>query len=96
MVDTRNRAQSGCQAANGRSVCNSAPFSQAFHDPQNNVPGDQSINCDEWPMATTKQSDFAPPAVVDRSSEHSSKVTPLLGVNPRRAPARCKTATTGR
>ncbi|KAL8991387.1 MAG: hypothetical protein Q9169_007879, partial [Polycauliona sp. 2 TL-2023] len=58
--DTRNRVQSGCQASNGRSACNSAPFSQAFHDPQDNRPGDKTINCDEWPMAITRQNDFVP------------------------------------
>ncbi|KAL8753156.1 MAG: hypothetical protein Q9184_005506 [Pyrenodesmia sp. 2 TL-2023] len=56
--DTRNRAQSGCEA--GRSVCNVMPFSQAFHDPQDNRLGDVTINCDEWPMALTKQGDFVP------------------------------------
>ncbi|KAI4182506.1 MAG: hypothetical protein LQ346_006569 [Caloplaca aetnensis] len=33
---------------------------QAFHDPQDNRLGDTTINCDEWPMATTRQADFVP------------------------------------
>ncbi|KAL9126349.1 MAG: hypothetical protein Q9175_007934 [Cornicularia normoerica] len=34
------------------------PFSQKLHDPLNSTPGDVTINCDEWPMATIKQADF--------------------------------------
>ncbi len=52
-----NRKQSGCKAG-GKSICNQMPFSQRFHDPFNNDPGDQKINCDEWPMATIKQTPF--------------------------------------
>lgn len=52
-----NRKQSGCRAGQ-RSVCNQMPFSQRFHDPLNHDAGDQSINCDEWPMATIKQTPF--------------------------------------
>lgn len=52
-----NRKQSGCKAG-GKSICNQMPFSQRFHDPLNNKVGDLSINCDEWPMATLKQSPF--------------------------------------
>ena len=52
-----NRNQSGCTAG-GRRICNQMPLSQLFHDPFNSDPGDLSINCDEWPMATIKQSPF--------------------------------------
>ncbi|KAL9629317.1 MAG: hypothetical protein Q9204_005341 [Flavoplaca sp. TL-2023a] len=58
-TEDRNRAQSGCTVG-GLSICNQLPFSQVFHDPQNKIPGDTSVNCDEWPMATTKQTDFQP------------------------------------
>ena len=84
--DNRNRVQSGCQA--GRSVCNVMPFSQAFHDPQDNRLGDTTINCDEWPMATTKQGDFAPGQVrnslrcIDQR-ENSSKLMILISVSSR-------------
>ncbi|KAL8888575.1 MAG: hypothetical protein Q9192_006154, partial [Flavoplaca navasiana] len=61
-TDERNRAQSGCTVG-GVSICNQLPFSQVFHDPQNKIPGDTSVNCDEWPMATTKQTDFQPGTV---------------------------------
>ncbi|KAL8900043.1 MAG: hypothetical protein Q9207_005881 [Kuettlingeria erythrocarpa] len=93
--DTRNRVQSGCEA--GRSVCNVMPFSQAFHDPQDNRLGDVTINCDEWPMATTRQADFVPGQVrnslrcIDRSENSSggSQLASFLkGVAPLRGQAK--------
>lgn len=62
-----NRKQSGCngkaRSATGasmsiKSVCNSGPFSQEFADPQHL--GSQA-QCDEWPMADTKQQPFGAP-----------------------------------
>lgn len=52
-----NRIQSGCET-NDKAVCNSFPFSQKLHDPINREPGDTSVNCDEWPMALTKQEEY--------------------------------------
>lgn len=56
-TNSKNRKQSGCETADG-AVCNKLPFSQRLHDPlKSNLP-DVKFNCDEWPMATTKQDDF--------------------------------------
>lgn len=79
----RNLVQSGCQSSNSRSVCNSLPFSQAFHDLQNITPGDMSFNCDAWPMASIKQNDFVQGQVRNSlrcidSSENSSKLTDFI------------------
>ena len=64
-TNNKNRIHSGCQTSDG-SVCNKMPFSQRFHDPLNKNPGDTTVNCDEWPMATVKQDDFK--KGVDRNS----------------------------
>ncbi|KAL8765457.1 MAG: hypothetical protein Q9209_007484 [Squamulea sp. 1 TL-2023] len=57
-TNDKNRLQSGCRTDDG-SVCNKLPFSQKLRDPVNSTPGDlTAANCDEWPMATTKQDDF--------------------------------------
>lgn len=42
----------------GGAICNKLLFSQRLHDPFNSDLGDQTVNCDEWLMATTKQEDF--------------------------------------
>ena len=60
--NARERAQSGCQTQQG-SICNLAPFSQRFHDPQEPVtsgrdPGNPTYDCDEFPMAGMVQPDF--------------------------------------
>jgi len=59
------------------------PFSQKLHDPllSEPKPGDSSINCDEWPMATVKQDDFVEGKIRNtlrciNAKENSSTVTP--------------------
>lgn len=52
----KNRQQSGCTAATGGSVCGNYPFSQKFRDSA--LTG--IVQCDEWPMASSIQANFAP------------------------------------
>lgn len=51
----RKRAWSGCnihRETPGKSVCNKLPFSQLLSDKRNE---NEELNCDEFPMALTKQ-----------------------------------------
>ena len=52
----KNRQQSGCTAGKNGSPCGNYPFSQKFRDPA--LTG--SVQCDEWPMASSIQKDFVP------------------------------------
>lgn len=81
-TNTKNRQQSGCETADG-AICNKLPFSQRLHDPLNSALGDITVNCDEWPMATTKQVDFKEGTVRNslrciHSKENSSTLALLL------------------
>lgn len=81
-TNTKNRQQSGCETADG-AICNKLPFSQRLHDPLNSALGDITVNCDEWPMATTKQADFKDGTVRNSlrcipSKENSSTLALLL------------------
>lgn len=53
----KNRQQSGCTPGPDGSVCNNFPFSQRFREPA--LALTDNIQCDEWPMASSIQDDFA-------------------------------------
>ena len=53
----KNRQQSGCTAGSTGSVCNNFPFSQRFREPS--LALTDNVQCDEWPMASSIQNDFA-------------------------------------